>query len=116
MITSWTKKAIDAYLAQLKISTGFLFRPMHKNGKLINDGHIRPREVARIVRKHASAAGYPDIAPHDLRRTYAKLSSQNRTRLDQIQINLGHESLTTRQKFLGIDLEFEDGPGSYLDI
>ena len=116
VIPTWTKKAVDAYLTELAISTGFLFRPMRKNGNVINEGHVTPREVARIVKKHAAAVGFPDIAPHDLRRTYAKLSYQNGARLDQIQINLGHESLTTTQKYLGIDLDLEDGPGSYLDI
>lgn len=89
---------------------------MRKNGNVINEGNVSPREVARIVKKHASAAGFPDIATHDLRRTYAKLSYQNGAHLDQIQINLGHESLTTTQKYLGLDLELEDGPGSYVDI
>jgi len=81
VIPRWAKKAVDVYLAQLEISAGFLFRSMRKNGNVINEGHVTPREVARTVKKHSAAAGFPDIAPHDQRRTYAKLSYQNGARL-----------------------------------
>jgi integrase/recombinase XerD len=56
------------------------------------------------------------IAPHDLRRTYAKLSYKNGAKLQQIQLNLGHASLTTTQKYLGTELDYSDSPGDYINI
>jgi len=52
----------------------------------------------------------------DLRRTYAKLAFQNGVKLDQIQVNLGHSSLTTTQVYLGLALDVGDGTGSYSAI
>jgi hypothetical protein len=36
--------------------------------------------------------GIPAPAPHDLRRTFAKLAHKGRAGLEQIQLNLGHAS------------------------
>jgi integrase len=44
-------------------------------------------------------AKYSDVAPHDLRRTYAKLAHKGGARLDQIQLSLGHASLTTTERY-----------------
>lgn len=115
VIPQWTKKVIAAYTSAVGISEGYLIRPSRRNGKL-TEGSINPRTVARIVKKYSKGCGISNISPHDLCRTYAKLAYKNGAKLDQIQINLGHQSLTTTQKYLGIDLDLNDGPGSYLDI
>ena len=56
------------------------------------------------------------ISPHDLRRTYAKLAFKNGAKIDQIQLNLGHESLATTQVYLGTELDLKNGPGDFLNI
>jgi integrase len=115
VLPDWTKTAVDAYLETCGITSGFLFKPLRKNADKI-DRRMNPRTIERIVKIHGEKCGLPEIAPHDLRRTYAKLAYQYGARLDQIQINLGHQSLTTTQKYLGIDLDLDAGPGTYLDI
>jgi integrase len=47
------------------------------------------------------AAGIDKLAPHDLRRTCARLSHLAGGELDQIQFLLGHVSIQTTERYLG---------------
>ena len=40
--------------------------------------------------------------PHDLRRTFAKLAHQGQAPLEQIQLTLGHASIVTTERYLGV--------------
>lgn len=57
-----------------------------------------------------------DIAPHDLRRTFARLAHKGRAGLEQIQLALGHVSLTTTERYLGVRLDLQDGACDHLGI
>jgi integrase len=58
--------------------------------------------AAPIVRAAAARAGIDKLAPHDLRRTCARLCHLAGGELDQIQFLLGHVSIqTTEQRYLG---------------
>src|SRR4051812_471522 len=46
-------------------------------------------------------SGVPGLAPHDLRRTCAKLCRAAGGELEQIQMLLGHASVQTTEKYLG---------------
>src|SRR5256714_12029254 len=46
-------------------------------------------------------AGLQHIAPHDLRRTCAKLCHTSGGELEQIQFLLGHASVQTTERYLG---------------
>ena len=72
---SWAKVAIDAWTATAEISEGALFRGVNKGDSLTSQG------VWRCVEK------YSDVAPHNLRRTYAKLAHKAGAKLDQIQLS-----------------------------
>ena len=50
----------------------------------------------------------PELAPHDLRRTFAKLAQRGNARLEDISMTLGHARLTTTQIYLGLDLNLEN--------
>jgi site-specific recombinase XerD len=54
-----------------------------------------------IVREAASNCGFGLIAPHDLRRTCARLCHQAGGELEQIQFLLGHVSVQTTERYLG---------------
>jgi integrase len=54
-----------------------------------------------IVKKAATAAGIEKLAPHDLRRTCARLCHLAGGELDQIQFLLGHVSIQTTERYLG---------------
>ena len=113
-IPAWTKQALDAYLDMVGIKSGRLFRAMSKSGRVLRD-RLSSESIKDIVNKYTDICGF-DFAPHDLCRTYAKLSYKNGARLDQIQINLGHASLTTTQRYLGNELDLADSPGDYINI
>ena len=61
---------------------------------------LRPASVHRILRQATAAAGLPDIAPHDLRRTAAKLMEDGGAGLRAIRDALGHASVATTEKYL----------------
>ena len=61
---------------------------------------LRPASVHRILRQATAAAGLPDVAPHDLRRTAAKLMEDGGAGLRAIRDALGHSSVATTEKYL----------------
>ena len=113
-VPTWTKQTIDAYLDTTGIHSGRLFQAIRKNGRILRD-HIASETVMYVVKKNANLCGFK-ISPHDLRRTYAKLAFKNGAKIDQIQLNLGHQSLATTQVYLGTELDLMNGPGDFLDI
>src|SRR5690349_11737718 len=54
-----------------------------------------------VVRTCCQRAGLEHIAPHDLRRTCAKLCHDGGGELEQIQFLLGHASVQTTERYLG---------------
>ena len=64
----------------------------------------------------AASRKYSNVAPHDLRRTYAKLAHKGGAKLDQIQLSLGHASLLTTERYLGIRQDLHDAPCDYLKL
>ncbi len=73
------------------------------------------QEIYRIVKRYADQIQV-ELAPHDLRRTYAKLSRAAGAQLEQIQLTLGHESLSTTERYLGSELDFKQSPSDLIDI
>lgn len=59
---------------------------------------------------------YSNVSPHHLRRTYAKLAHKGGAKLDQIQLSLGHASLTTTERSLGVHQDLDDAPCDYLKL
>jgi integrase len=53
------------------------------------------------VKGAARHAGIRDLAPHDLRRTCARLCHTAGGELEQIQFLLGHASVQTTERYLG---------------
>ena len=54
-----------------------------------------------IVRQFARIAGISELAPHDLRRTCARLCHSAGGELEQIQFLLSHVSIQTTERYLG---------------
>jgi integrase/recombinase XerD len=110
----WTKAAIDEWTAAAGIAAGRLFRAIHKGG-YVNGETMTDQAIADVVRQYAGACGF-GVAAHDLRRTYAKLADKGGSPLIQISLNLGHESLQTTQKYLGLELNIKDAPCDHLGL
>jgi len=56
------------------------------------------------------------LAPHDVRRTFAKLAHKGRAPLEQIQIALGHASIQTTERYLRVQQDLTDAPCDHLGI
>jgi integrase len=59
------------------------------------------KAVWHIVKESAKCIGVPKLAPHDLRRTCARLCHASGGELEQIQFLLGHVSVQTIERHLG---------------
>ena len=99
-VADWAKSAIDSWLASAGLSEGRVFRCVCRAGKTWGDGVIE-RVVWHIVKDRAKKAAIDRLAPHDLRRTCARLCREAGGELDQIQFLLGHVSVETTERYLG---------------
>jgi site-specific recombinase XerD len=99
-IPAWVKAALDQWTRAAGVSDGKIFRAVARLGKVWGDG-ISQNVVWYVVRTCCQNAGLEHIAPHDLRRTCAKLCHDRGGELEQIQFLLGHASVQTTERYLG---------------
>jgi integrase len=99
-IPAWVKRHIDAWTAAAAVTHGTVFRAINKAGRVWGDG-MSPKVLWDVVRAAAARAGIEKLAPHDLRRTCARLCHVAGGELDQIQFLLGHVSIQTTERCLG---------------
>ena len=59
------------------------------------------KSVWHIVKEAAQTIRAAKLAPHDLRRTCARLCHASGGELEQIQFLLGHVSVQTTERYLG---------------
>ena len=107
-VPAGVKTRIDAWLAASGITGDRLFRPVSKAGELAGAEIRDEKAVWRLVMRYAKASDLGKLAPHDLRRTCAKLCRKAGGDLEQIQLLLGHASIQTTERYLGDGA----GPGS----
>ena len=96
----WVKRAIDEWTVRAKITEGYVFRRVNRHGVVRGDG-ITPKAIWHVVKAAARRAGILSLAPHDLRRTCARLCHLAGGELEQIQFLLGHVSIQTTERYLG---------------
>jgi hypothetical protein len=87
-IPHWTKRALDEWISAARVTRGKIFRAVARTGKVWGSG-ISENVVWYVVRRCCQRVGLEHIAPHDLRRTCAKLCHSNGGELEQIQFLLG---------------------------
>jgi integrase len=113
-IPSWTKAAVDAWALASVFTTGRVFRSIHKGGFISGDS-MTPQAVHDVVKEHSGAFGF-GWAAHDLRRTFAKLAHKGGSGIDQIQLSLGHASIVTTERYLGVSQDLTDAPCDRLGL
>jgi integrase len=69
---TWVKIAIDTWTGPAGVSDGHVFRSVNRGDK-VQGTVLSEKVVWQMLRPYAAAAGVPGIAPHDCRRTAAKL-------------------------------------------
>jgi integrase len=110
---AWAKCALDRWTAAAGIREGRVFRAISQGGEVGES--LSAQAVYLIVRGYAEQIG-ARVAPHDLRRTFARLAHNGRSPLEQIQLSLGHESIQTTEKYLGVRQNLTDAPCDHLGI
>jgi integrase len=108
-IPTWVKAAVDAWTAAAAVTDGPVFRAINKAGRVWGDG-MSPTVLWDVVRARAARAGIGKLAPHDLRRTCARLCHLAGGELDQIQFLLGHVSIQTTERYLGCKQKLRVAP------
>jgi hypothetical protein len=103
----WVKQEIDGWLDVAGIEKGPIFRRVLANGRVGKDA-LTERAVWQLVREYAAQIGIGELAPHDLRRTAAKLCLAKGGELEQIQFLLGHESILTTERYLGSEQDLKN--------
>src|SRR6202030_3961652 len=91
---TWVKVAIDAWTSDAGVMGGPVFRPVNR-GDVVQGVALSEKVVWQLLQGYAAAAGVPGIAPHDCRRTCAKLCRASGGELEQIQLLLGPASVQT---------------------
>ena len=72
--------------------------------------------IFQLVNKYGNKIGLPQLAPHDLRRTYAQLGYEAGVPITQISRLLGHSSVATTQKYLHLSLDLETTASDFIPL
>src|SRR6266849_3450014 len=90
--------SVDVWTTMAHISSGRIFRCVNKTGSVWGSG-ISETVVWSAVKEFAARVGIEQLAPHDLRRTCARLCHLAGGELEQIQFLLGHVSVQTTERY-----------------
>ena len=112
---TWVKNAIDAWTVVAGVTEGHLFRPVNRGDQVCGD-RMSEKVVWQMLKTYVAGAGLPDIAPHDLRRTTAKLCRAAGGELEQIQLLLGHSSVQTTERYLGTRQDLAHAPNDGIKL
>jgi integrase/recombinase XerD len=112
---NWAKAAIDEWSTASGVADGLVFRAVNKGDRVVGDG-ITPQAIYNIIVGYAGELKKKGVAPHDLRRTFAKLAHKGGAAIDQIQLSLGHESIQTTEEYLGVEQDLTDAPCDRLGL
>src|SRR5215467_1704169 len=112
---TWVKVAIDAWTVEAGIVTGRVFRPVHRGDQVCGEA-LSEKVIWQLLQGYAEAVGVKGIAPHDLRRTCAKLCRAAGGELEQIQLLLGHASVQTTERYLGTKQELVHAPNDGIKV
>jgi site-specific recombinase XerD len=112
---NWVKLAIDAWTTAAGIADGQVFRPVNRADQVGRAG-LGEKVVWQLIKPYAVTAGVPGIAPHDLRRTCAKLCRAAGGELEQIQLLLGHASVQTTERYLGTRQDLVHAPNDAIKL
>jgi integrase len=112
---TWVKVAVDAWTSPAGVAEGYIFHPVNRAGRVTGEA-LGEKVVWQFIKPYAEAAGVPGIAPHDLRRTCAKLCRAGGGELEQIQLLLGHASVQTTERYLGTKQDLVHAPNDTIKL
>lgn len=99
-VPDWVKAAVDDWLNAAGVEAGPVFRAINKALR-VGKTAFSPKVIWGVVKAGSSKCSLENVAPHDLRRTCARLCHEAGGELEQIQFLLGHVSVQTTERYLG---------------
>lgn len=113
-ITEQSRRALDNLIqAQSLGYIDYVFKSRQSNGT-----HLSRRQYSRIIKNWVQSIGLnPDnYGTHSLRRTKASLIYKKTGNLRDVQLLLGHKSLESTVKYLGVELDDALDISEHMDI
>lgn len=118
-IADWVKALVDAWAERANIESGYLFRAAYWNKKedriRLEETPLTTSAIFWIVEKYGNAA-HLHLAPHDCRRTFARLAYEGNAPVGQIQIALGHANQTTTENYVNATQDLQMSPSDVLGL
>src|SRR6202140_5494943 len=114
-VPTWTKVAIDVWTSAAGLADGYVFRPVTRADRAGGE-RMGEKVVWQMLQQYAEAIGIPGLAPHDARRTCAKLCRAAGGELEQIQLLLGHASVQTTERYLGTKQDLVHAPNDWIKL
>jgi integrase len=111
----WCRALAGDWLAAAGITTGPILRAIHR-GDGASSAPLGVGSLYLRVLMHARTLGLNRLAPHDLRRSFARLALDGGAKLDQIQVSLGHANMVVTQRYLGTALDLKDPACDHLGL
>lgn len=87
--------------------SGSVARAMVKKSKTEMGASMSAASIFELVRKYGAMIGRPELAPHDLRRSFAQIGYDAGISIVQISTLLGHSSVSVTQKYLNLALDLK---------
>ncbi len=109
----WCKTALDQWSEVLGMKRGPIFRRIRRGGHIHEP--LTPQAIYNIVLEYSKPMGIT-LAPHDCRRTFAKLAHKGGAPIEQIKYSLGHSSVVTTERYLGACQNLVDAPCDHLGL
>jgi site-specific recombinase XerD len=91
---------MDDWTTAPGIKTGSLFQRVSSASRVWGEA-VTEKLVWHVVREFAAKVGVIKLAPHDLRRSCARLCRAAGGALERIQFLLGHVSVQTTERYPG---------------
>ncbi len=119
-IADWIKALIDAWTERAKIESGPIVRRAfwsEQNQKLTVEGEaLSDTAIFHIVQRFGKGQNLANVAPHDLRRTFARLAYTGQADLKQIQLALGHSDQRTTEIYVNAEMDLQTSASDMLGI
>ena len=95
---------------------GYIARSMYRKSKTVLGESMSAVGIFQLVNKYGKKIKLDELAPHDLRRTYAQLGYEAGVPLTQISTLLGHSSVTTTQRYLDLSTDLENTASDFIPL
>src|SRR5208282_5995954 len=114
-VPTWVKVVIDSWTEAAGVTDGHVLRRIAR-GDQVRSEPMSEKVVWQLLQPYAMAAGVPGIAPHDLRRSCAKMCRAAGGELEQIQLLLGYSSVQTTERYLGTKQDLVHAPNDGIKL